>query len=60
MTSYRLSAGGRIDRAKPLDFTFDGKPLAGYRRRHARLGPACQRPSSSSAAVSSIIGRAAS
>lgn len=30
MTSYRLSRGGRIDRAKPLDFTFDGKPMQGF------------------------------
>ena len=27
MTSYRLSSGGRIGRDKPLDFTFDGKPM---------------------------------
>ncbi|OBZ95171.1 sarcosine oxidase subunit alpha [Pararhizobium polonicum] len=30
MTSYRLPKGGRIDRAKPLDFTFDGKPMQGF------------------------------
>ncbi|AOF94362.1 sarcosine oxidase subunit alpha family protein [Sinorhizobium sp. RAC02] len=30
MTSHRLSRGGRIDRAKPLDFTFDGKPMQGF------------------------------
>jgi len=27
----RLSEGGRIDRASPLDFTFDGKRYLGYR-----------------------------
>ncbi|MFT2213372.1 sarcosine oxidase subunit alpha family protein [Rhizobium giardinii] len=30
MSSFRLSKGGRIDRAKPLDFTFDGKPMQGF------------------------------
>jgi sarcosine oxidase subunit alpha len=30
MTPYRLPAGGRIDRARPLHFTFDGKPYTGY------------------------------
>ena len=30
MTSFRLSQGGRIDRAKPLDFTFDGKSMQGF------------------------------
>ncbi|CAN7214848.1 sarcosine oxidase subunit alpha family protein [Pararhizobium sp. LjRoot235] len=30
MSSFRLSRGGRIDRAKPLDFTFDGKPMQGF------------------------------
>ncbi|MCV9966640.1 sarcosine oxidase subunit alpha family protein [Pararhizobium sp. BT-229] len=29
MSSYRLSKGGRVDRTKPLDFTFDGKPMQG-------------------------------
>ncbi|MEK1932605.1 MAG: 2Fe-2S iron-sulfur cluster-binding protein, partial [Pararhizobium sp.] len=29
MSSFRLPKGGRIDRAKPLDFTFDGKPMQG-------------------------------
>ncbi len=29
MTSFRLPQGGRIDRAKPLDFTFDGKSMQG-------------------------------
>ena len=27
---YRLATGGRIDRAKPLTFTFNGKRLQGY------------------------------
>ncbi|MGE0522833.1 MAG: 2Fe-2S iron-sulfur cluster-binding protein, partial [Variibacter sp.] len=27
---HRTPAGGRIDRAKPLDFTFDGRRLTGY------------------------------
>ncbi|RUW70753.1 2Fe-2S iron-sulfur cluster-binding protein, partial [Mesorhizobium sp. M1E.F.Ca.ET.063.01.1.1] len=26
----RLAAGGRIDRAQPLGFVFDGRSLAGY------------------------------
>ncbi|MBP1859267.1 sarcosine oxidase subunit alpha [Rhizobium herbae] len=30
MSSFRLSTGGRIDRANPLDFTFDGKPMQGF------------------------------
>ena len=28
--SQRLSLGGRIDRSKPLPFTFNGKPYTGY------------------------------
>lgn len=27
---YRLTAGGRIDRARPLTFTFNGKTMTGY------------------------------
>ena len=27
---YRLSRGGRIDRATPIQFTFDGRPIAAY------------------------------
>ncbi|MBB3454642.1 sarcosine oxidase subunit alpha [Rhizobium sp. BK313] len=30
MTSYRLSAGGRIDRSKTVNFTFDGRELSGH------------------------------
>ncbi|MFF0923443.1 sarcosine oxidase subunit alpha family protein [Rhizobium leguminosarum] len=30
MTSFRLSFGGRIDRATTLGFTFDGRPLEGH------------------------------
>ncbi|OLP57305.1 sarcosine oxidase subunit alpha [Rhizobium rhizosphaerae] len=30
MTSYRLSQGGLIDRARPLSFSFDGKPMSGF------------------------------
>jgi sarcosine oxidase subunit alpha len=30
MTSYRLSAGGRIDHSKTISFTFDGKALSGH------------------------------
>ncbi|MCW1750564.1 sarcosine oxidase subunit alpha family protein [Rhizobium acaciae] len=30
MTSFRLSSGGRIDRATTLGFTFDGRPLDGH------------------------------
>ena len=30
MTQYRLPQGGRIDRSKPLSFTFDGKTYQGY------------------------------
>ncbi|NTI44593.1 sarcosine oxidase subunit alpha family protein [Rhizobium rhizogenes] len=30
MTSYRLPSGGRIDRSKTVNFTFDGKPLSGH------------------------------
>ena len=29
-TPWRLGTGGRIDRSRPLGFTFDGKPFAGY------------------------------
>ncbi len=28
--THRLAAGGRIDRAKPLDFSFDGQPMSGF------------------------------
>ena len=28
--SNRLRSGGRIDRARPLSFTFNGQPLQGY------------------------------
>ena len=28
--SHRLPKGGRIDRKRPLDFTFDGRPLQGF------------------------------
>ena len=27
---YRLDSGGRIDRSKPLHFTFDGRQYIGY------------------------------
>ncbi|TAW19516.1 sarcosine oxidase subunit alpha family protein [Rhizobium leguminosarum] len=30
MTSFRLSSGGRIDRATTLGFNFDGRPLEGH------------------------------
>jgi heterotetrameric sarcosine oxidase alpha subunit len=30
MTSFRLDTGGLIDRAAPLDFTFDGKAFTGF------------------------------
>ncbi|OLP60905.1 sarcosine oxidase subunit alpha [Xaviernesmea oryzae] len=30
MTSYRLNQGGLIDRAQPLSFSFDGKPMTGF------------------------------
>ncbi len=30
MSSFRLPNGGRIDRSKPLDFSFDGKPMQGF------------------------------
>lgn len=30
MTSSRLATGGRIDRSRPLDVRFDGKPLAAF------------------------------
>lgn len=30
-TAYRLPSGGRVDRAQPLEFTFDGHPYTGYR-----------------------------
>ena len=26
----RLSQGGAVDRSRPLNFTFDGKPMTGY------------------------------
>ena len=31
MTSFRLPAGGQIDRNAPIDFTFDGKPFSGLK-----------------------------
>ena len=30
MTAFRTASGGRIDREKPLRFTFDGKPYGGH------------------------------
>ena len=30
MTSYRLPAGGALDRTAALTFTFDGRPMAGF------------------------------
>lgn len=30
MTPFRLSAGGLIDRSRPLSFSFDGKALSGF------------------------------
>ena len=27
---YRLPSGGRVDRSRPLNFSFDGEPLTGY------------------------------
>lgn len=30
MSGFRASSGGRIDRARPLTFTFDGMPFKGY------------------------------
>lgn len=29
-TRFRLAAGGRVDRSKPVRFTFDGKPYQGF------------------------------
>ena len=30
MSTFRTPHGGRIDRDKPVSFTFDGKPLSGF------------------------------
>ena len=30
MSGYRLASGGRIDRDRRLEFTFNGRPMAGY------------------------------
>ncbi|MFT5930131.1 MAG: NADPH-dependent 2,4-dienoyl-CoA reductase/sulfur reductase-like enzyme [Oceanospirillaceae bacterium] len=30
MTAKRLDSGGRIDRSRPITFTWDGKPLLGF------------------------------
>jgi sarcosine oxidase subunit alpha len=30
MTGFRLTNGGRVDRTRPLSFTFDGHPYRGY------------------------------
>ena len=45
MTSqpYRLPQGGRIDRSKPIAFTFNGRQLTRLSRRHPGLGAAGQR-----------------
>ena len=43
MQPRRLAAGGLIDRALPLSFTFDGRRIDRLCRRHARLGAARQR-----------------
>ncbi len=39
----RLPTGGLIDRARPIRFTFDGRPFVGGGGRHARLRPDRQR-----------------
>ena len=39
----RLADGGRIDRATPLTFTFNGTRYEGYHGRHARLRAARER-----------------
>ena len=41
--SFRASAGGRVDRTRPLTFTFDGRTYRGIRGRLAGLGAARQR-----------------
>ena len=30
MNAFRFPHGGAIDRIKPLNFTFDGKPFSGF------------------------------
>ena len=61
MAGYRLPRGGtRIDRTRPLRFTFDGSAGRRLCRRHGRLGAARLRAARSSPARSSIIARAAS
>ncbi|WP_372803195.1 2Fe-2S iron-sulfur cluster-binding protein [Paracoccus seriniphilus] len=30
MSGYRLTSGGRIDRSRPLNFTFDGRAMQGF------------------------------
>ena len=30
MSGYRLPAGGRVDRDRPLAFTFDGRRFTGF------------------------------
>ena len=30
MSAYRLDEGGEIDRARPLSFTYDGRPVQGF------------------------------
>ena len=57
--AFRLASGGRIDRARPISFTFDGKTYQRLCRRHARLRVS-PTASISSAARTNIIGRAGS
>ena len=51
IADFRTPGGGRIDRNRPLAFTFDGQPPLRLRRRHARLGPPRQRRPSRRALV---------
>ena len=48
---FRTPRGGRIDRAKPIAFSFDGKPFTGSRGGYARDRAARQRRPSDGAIV---------
>ena len=37
---FRMPTGGRVDRSRPISFTFDGKRLQGLKGYHTRLGSA--------------------
>ncbi len=60
MTAFRrLDKGGRIDRSKPVSFTFDGKPLSGFAGDTLASALLANGKTADRRAASNITGRAA-